>query len=256
MDSCGAKTGNDRRNRGELVSVDAFLQHLVGDTSQVRANKATSDAVDAFVGEWSDWLMGFSHFCELREFPTQSLMKSLLAQRGAAVWNHGGDDGFFLLLPIAREDPMMHKDTDVSVMVIHVALIKEQDDPVSAKWIRSTLSQMEACDLVDLDPANVVYVSMRMRGSHHTPVHKARYVVKKKNKRNDLVLCLNGVSWWANPAVIPWIAPAVVEQLEKFLEYDSNPMHSMKALMEFQKEPHPFAQELRSMRVIMPWARF
>ncbi|KAG7385346.1 hypothetical protein PHYBOEH_009085 [Phytophthora boehmeriae] len=110
---------------GQFVHVNTLLQVLGGSNWRVmkskseNANKVAEHAFKAWLLQWEDWKIGFTHFLQLDLEPNEDTLWFLLTRRAAGVFSLDSE-GSYLVIPVFCA-------SNVSLIVVQVFLVQDLD---------------------------------------------------------------------------------------------------------------------------------
>ncbi|EGZ06240.1 hypothetical protein PHYSODRAFT_416121, partial [Phytophthora sojae] len=86
----GHEQGRDLSVSGQFCEVSSFVTMLVGENPAVRVNESTPPFDDNvryanLLRQWKNWRVGFSHFVEMSETPTEDVLWKMLDRRAAGI---------------------------------------------------------------------------------------------------------------------------------------------------------------------------
>ncbi|TMW63780.1 hypothetical protein Poli38472_002721 [Pythium oligandrum] len=230
-------TDPDQGRRLLVIAVDEAFEMLNGGDAYGYSYTAKDGYVEVmddlihFFSTWIDWKVGFSHFHELHEVPTQELLEQLLERRAPGVFPKG-QIGADLFIPIFKQ---VNQSREVSMILIQVKNRIDGD----GNFRESTLVKLRpefvfkgkskksppTSPLVNKPIASVPRIFMDFRGKPKQP-GRARFFLQDTSTTDiSFVLCMRGKRWWAgvaSPDAVSCITRGISAQKKRLLNCQLN----------------------------------
>ncbi|KAE8991966.1 hypothetical protein PR002_g20694 [Phytophthora rubi] len=210
-----AASGNTQGNKGNTKSASVSESYPAASSSRqanqpmqqqgtkvknvTKYDDPTDDQNASFhswMEKWERWSVGFSHFVELTQVPTEATLWCMLGRRAAGVFPRG-QPGADLIIPIFRRDP-----NEVSYILVQV----KNEDSQDKKFPHSALSHMKPSrvfgtrraedkqpELSGFPSTDVIRVYIALRQSNLRGAQS--YLIDGTGRGDDgaYTLCLRGV---------------------------------------------------------------